>query len=147
MTSPKRLAARLMDVMPTLGGALARAVRTSHTAPDVNSLVQLRTMHMLAARPLTFKQLCTGRGVAAPTLSRSINAMVRRGWIARTPDPLDKRKLLLALTVKGRKHLQNAAGATQRALANQLKSLNASERTRIIDALDLLASALKPPHV
>jgi DNA-binding MarR family transcriptional regulator len=146
MATTQRLAARLMHVMPLVGGAMARAIRDGHGSTDANSLVQLHTMNMLAHGPLTFKALCAGRGVAAPTLSRSINALVRRGWVAREPDPQDKRKLTLTLTPEGYAHLHDVTGNAQRALAGKLKPLSAQDRQKVMDALDLLASTLNQTH-
>lgn len=135
-----------MHVMPLVGGAMARAIREGHGATDANSLVQLHTMNMLSHGPLTFKALCAGRGVAAPTLSRSINALVRRGWVAREADPHDKRKLTLALTAIGRAHMLEVTHNAQRALADRLKPLTVADRKKIMDALDLLASTLDQTH-
>jgi DNA-binding MarR family transcriptional regulator len=100
---------------------------------------------MLVEGPRTFKDLCAFRGVAPPTLSRSIDAMVKRGWIERVPHPDDKRKLLLQATEEGQRHFKELVADSRDHLALALHALNSEERDTIAQALDLLKRVLDTP--
>jgi DNA-binding MarR family transcriptional regulator len=142
MTTSNQLATKLMEAMPVIGHAMSRATRTANGPADMNGMIQLRTLHMLVNGPLTFKELCAHRGVAAPTLSRSINTMVKRGWVERTPHPRDGRQLMLKVTRSGRAHFDGLVTSAHGVLAESLKSLSPQERKSIFHALELLKSTL-----
>ena len=79
MPSSIELAESLLSTLPAVAHALARATR-DESEWDTHGMIQMRTLVMLKDGPKTFKDLCAFRGVAPPTLSRSVTAMVRRGW-------------------------------------------------------------------
>jgi len=49
------------------------------------------------------------------TLTRNLQVMLRQGWIAEAPDDVDQRGAPLTITAKGRKLLESAGPAWQRA--------------------------------
>jgi len=94
------VAGKLLEVMPVWLHALSAPLR--HGNGDIDgTLTQMRTLYALQQGPLTFKQLISWRKVAPPTLSRTIDALVKRGWVDRIPHPDDKRQVLLKLTDEG----------------------------------------------
>lgn len=145
MTTTHELAQKLMETMPALGRSMARSVRTQNAPADSNGIIHIRTLHMLMEGPRTFKDLCAFRGVAPPTLSRSIDAMVKRGWVERVPHPDDKRKLLLQATDEGQRHFKELVTDSRDHLAQVLQALNSDERNTIAQALDLLKKVLDTP--
>jgi DNA-binding MarR family transcriptional regulator len=59
------------------------------------------------------------------TLTRNLQVMLKRRWIAEVPDDKDRRGAPLQATAKGRKLLQSIAPAWQRAQARARKRLGA----------------------
>ncbi len=145
MTSTQALANQLLETMPAIGQSIARGVRMDHGVADAHSIIHVRTLHMLMDGSKTFKQLCAFRGVAPPTLSKSIDAMVKRGWIERTTHPNDKRQVLLQSTAAGKQHFSEMTAAVSEHLSRALQSLTSEERDHVASALRLLKQTFDNP--
>lgn len=145
MTSTQALAQQLLETMPSIGRSIARGVRMDHGVAEAHSIIHIRTLHMLMDGPKTFKELCAFRGVAPPTLSKSIDAMVKRGWIERTTHPDDKRQVLLQSTDAGKQHFSEMTAAVSEHLSRSLQALTAEERALVASALRLLKQTLDTP--
>jgi DNA-binding MarR family transcriptional regulator len=139
--SSASLALKLMHTLPAMGHAMARSVRSVQDV-DANVIIQMRMLHSLIEGPRSFKDLCAYRGVSAPTLSRSLRALERHGWIERVTHPEDKRQLLLQVTPRGRIRFDTLHTAAQRYLEARLNSLNVAQRRTVSEALDLLQTSL-----
>lgn len=142
---PYDLARRLMRITPCMVHAMVSALRERGDG-DANTMMQVHTLRALSEGPRTFKELCAFRRVAPPTLSRSIDAMVRRGWIERVPHPDDRRQLLLKLTPGGQHEFEAIQGQVEMQLATQLSALSDRELRTLADGLDVLAKALCVPE-
>jgi DNA-binding MarR family transcriptional regulator len=146
MTTPVELARILLETMPMLGQAIGRTMRSNACGPaasDLNTLIHMRMLHTLQDGPKTFQELLAFRGVAPATLSRSLDAMSRHGWIERIPHPEDKRQILLQATHSGRAYFQEVIGAALQQLQESMQQLNDEERDTIALALRLLQRTLK----
>ncbi len=66
----------------------------------------------MALGPCTVSDLARHNAVSPPTISKSIDMLVRRGWVERSRSSGDRRQTLVALTSKGRRVV---AGVTQQA--------------------------------
>jgi DNA-binding MarR family transcriptional regulator len=142
MTTSPELAHQLLTTLPVMAGAVARAVRAGQEA-DFNNIAHIRMLHMLIDQPRSFKELCAHRGIAAPTLSRSLTALERRGWIERIKHPTDRRQLLLQLTREGRAQHDSISASAQDFLSQRLNSLTTLERAQVSEALALLSRTLQ----
>lgn len=142
MAHPSRIARSLMEFAPTLFRAMSAAMR-GHGADDPTTLVQLHTLQVLGREARTFKALCAHRNVAPATLSRTIESMVKRGWVERAPHPDDRRQRVLMLTAEGRRELETAGAEAQAKLAEALAGLTAEERQTVSEALRILDEALR----
>jgi len=122
-------------------GAMNAALRSKSDA-DPSTMVQLHTLRMLQPAPRTFKDLCAHRKVAPPTLSRSIETLVKRGLVERAPHPDDRRQFVLHLTPAGEREVSALNDGTQAYLAERLKELSPQERDIAKETLDVLMEAL-----
>lgn len=61
----------------------------------------LITLHHLADGPLPQRDLARRSRVTDQTMSRTIDRLARTGHIARTMDPADRRRMLVAITPRG----------------------------------------------
>jgi DNA-binding MarR family transcriptional regulator len=119
---------------------LARRTAESH---DLSS-TQMRLLSWLyvgpppAARSAT---LARELNVADPTVSDAIAALIRKGLVARTPDPNDRRRHDLALTQNGRKTAAELARWTAPAEIATSK-LDRAEAEQLLDTLLLVMAKL-----
>jgi DNA-binding MarR family transcriptional regulator len=143
-TTPDALADALMHAMPQLGHAMGRTLREH---PDTGlSLPQLHTLKMLTGGPRSFKDMCSHRRVSGATMSRSIESLVRRGLVERTPHPEDRRQVLLKLSPSGETQLRGLHAHTRNALSTAFSALTGPQRRHIADALALLTQTLAKPE-
>ena len=100
---------------------------------------QLGTLLKIAAGPCTLSELARHQAVSLPTVSRSVDMLARRGWVARTVDDSDRRQTLLGLTEQGRLKLADVKARAEQHIASKLSSLTPSEQTELVSAAELLA--------
>jgi DNA-binding MarR family transcriptional regulator len=84
---------------------------------------------------ITSRQLCTALSILPPNLVGMVNALEKRGLIARKPHPHDGRAVGLHLTAAGRALMADAEG-TARALEDEVTvRLSATERKTLMRLL------------
>lgn len=130
----------LLAVLPLLTRIVAAEVRRE--AGDDTTMPQFRVLSYLADAPLTLSALAKKRRVSLQSMSELVQTLVARGWIARTPDPNDRRQQLLQLTDHGRQHYERAQDYTLRRLAPLLRELSAAELAAVERALPALRRVL-----
>jgi DNA-binding MarR family transcriptional regulator len=145
MTKPEVLAQTLLETLPLMGQHVVRTMRLpgcNTAGAEIHTLIHVRMLHELEGGPKTFQQLLASRGVTAATLSRSIDAMVKHGWIERVPHPEDRRQVLLQSTDAGHRYFHEMVDNARAQLARSLSQLDDGERETILAALHLLRRAL-----
>ncbi|MFO7166860.1 MAG: MarR family transcriptional regulator [Chloroflexota bacterium] len=102
------------------------------------SIGQLRMLAMLRERPWSLGDLAQRHHVAPSTMSRTIDALVKRALVARETDPEDRRLVIVKLTGEG----HSAHAALLREIENRLTSvveqLDEPERTKLYEGLQVL---------
>jgi DNA-binding MarR family transcriptional regulator len=83
--------------------------------------------------------------VSAPTISKSVDMLVRRGWLERWVDKHDRRQTMVRLTPQGRKVLAGIKKRTELHVRRSLAPLTAVERERLVDVTQTLARVLAKP--
>lgn len=103
------------------------------------SLTQIKTFQVLsdAKRPLTVKALSEALGVSLPAASRAVDALVRRGEVARAEDRSDRRCKRVTLTARGRKTFERLMALRMAGIGRFVRDMDPSER-------EALAAALRP---
>jgi putative acetyltransferase len=76
------------------------------------------------------------------TTSRTVAALVRRGWIRAQVDRRDQRRRVLALTPRGRSRLALVHHAANAQVQQALETLDPDDRQRVVEGLSLYARAL-----
>jgi DNA-binding MarR family transcriptional regulator len=103
------------------------------------SLTQLKAMHVLAGsdEELSLNGLAELLGgLSLPTLSRSVDALVQRGYVRRAEDTADRRVKRLSLTAKGRRTIDRLVEIRVAELGAVLETLTDDERERLARALE-----------
>lgn len=139
--SCEECAATLMEMLPQVVRQL-RAEMRRQAAPFL-SLSQLRALIYLQRCPQgSLSQVADYLDVSLPTMSAMMQRLVERGWVERTEDPQQRRRLKLSLTAAGEAQLQQTLTATQAYLATRLARLLPSQRSQIQAGITLLAESL-----
>lgn len=89
--------------------------------------------------------LAAAEGVAAPTMSRLVDALEHQGLVTRGPDPTDARGVLVTGTPKGRKLLARARSHRVRELAAELAKLSPEELALLGRGADLIGRIAREP--
>src|SRR5262245_62880743 len=102
-----------MLVMRTVAADMRRS-RLQLAPPPVGALMKI------AQGPCTMSDLARHQAVSLPTISRSVDLLVRRRWVERLIDKSDRRQTLVRLTAEGRRVLADIKQRTERHVAQAL---------------------------
>jgi DNA-binding MarR family transcriptional regulator len=133
------LARDLLQVTMQMMRSVAREMRRS---PQAVAPGQIGALMRLKIGPAATSDLARHLGVRVPTVSRSIDVLVKRGWVSRTADPADRRHTILQLTPEGRRIMAAMQRQTERHVASLLAPLAPEQRVRLASTLDMLARVL-----
>ena len=129
----RQLGEFLRFLIQSAGNDFLRAVEDEEL-----SLTQLKSMHVLGAadEELSLNGLAERLGgLSLPTLSRAIEALVRRGYVSRAEDSDDRRVKRLRLTPKGRRTIERLIAIRAAEFEAVLETLTDSERDRLARAI------------
>ena len=107
-------------------------------------LTQWATLRRIGRSPCTMSELARHKGVGLPTISKSVDMLVRRGWVERWIDKADRRQTLVRLTAKGRAILADSRAHLEEVIDARLSVLSAAERDTLGFHLRLVRDALVP---
>lgn len=113
----------LLATIPDLMRSLTAAVRHQRVAGEEPlSMSQFLVLAMLAHHASSLKELAAIHHVTPSTMSRSVDLLVRRGWVQREHAAQDRRQITLSLTPDGRTARQDM----QQHIADRVIALMAS---------------------
>ena len=92
---------------------------------------------------LTVSELAVGAGVAAPTATRMLDALVRDGLVTRRPAVHDRRAVLIALTGAGREAVREAGRRVEEVRARVRDQLTPREQEEAAALLRRLAAVVE----
>ena len=104
------------------------------------TLGQRRLLRELRDGPRAAGSLATSLGVAAPTLTRHLARLEARGLIARTPDRIDRRRVLVTLTATGRRALADHGVFRGGPVVAAARELTSDERIELVSRLNRFAT-------
>lgn len=110
------------------------------------SLSQLKAMHVLAdvEEPLALGALGERIGLSPAAASRSMDGLVRRGFVSRREDPHDRRSKRLVLTAKGRRTSEKLFALRMAGFRELVARLDPAEREALVAALEPVVRRLAP---
>jgi len=139
MRHPAHVTSELIDVVSLVTQAFWAELRRSGETIEMS---QWSTLKRIDRAPCTVSELARFKGVGLPTISKSIDMLVRRGWVERWVDKADRRQTLVRLTPKGRALLTSFRKALESFLDQRLASLTAAERDEIDASMQLVRRVL-----
>jgi len=123
------LASRFARLVEQLGGDMA-AAKTISQQRDLLAAIE-------RAEPATLNQVAATVKRGAPTVSRAVDALVRKGLVERQADPDNRRRLALRLTESGRAAAA-APPVAEHGLEKRLSKLIASELRALERGIEIL---------
>ncbi len=115
--------------------------------PETTSVPQVRALFRLSQQPrLSLRDLAESERVSSPTMSRSIDALVAKGWVTRAMSDEDRRSIWIALTSEGASLVERVMLDLNLQFARLLGSWDDESLSVLIRALSLLenSSLLRP---
>ena len=110
-------------------------------------LTQWATLRRINRSPCTMSELARHKGVGLPTMSKSIEMLVRKGWVERWVDKTDRRQTLVRLTSDGRRVLADSRAHLEELLDQRLSKLTAVERNAVAAQLRRVTEVLSPAEL
>jgi DNA-binding MarR family transcriptional regulator len=125
------LAGSLRDAV----GRLSRRMRAERPATEL-SLGQLAALRTLERHgPMTASELAAHEKVQPPSMTRIVAALEAHGYLSRTPDPIDRRQVVVTASPAGRLLLAEDRRRKDAWLSRRLHALD-------LDDLAVLAAAV-----
>ena len=137
-----RAAHELLFVVMLVMRTVAAHMRRS---PDALAPAQMGTLMKVAMGPCTMSTLARHQAVSLPTMSKSVDMLVRRGWLERWADKRDRRQTMVRLTVEGRRVLTDIKKRNRKHVGRSLAGLTAAEREQLVGVTRALTRVLGTP--
>jgi DNA-binding MarR family transcriptional regulator len=132
----------VMETVPLVMRFLRAEMRRQRTRSL--SVPQFRALVFLSRHPgASLSSMADHLGVTRPTASALVDRLVRRGLVTRAEHPQERRRLVLALTLSGARHLQQAREVARARIAGVLAGLSTAELRKIAAGIALLERVFK----
>ena len=143
MTVQQRSDATLATALRISVSRLARRLRVERLAPELSEpalsdtqLAALATLERHGA--MTPGELAEHEKVQPPSMTRVIAALADWELVTRSPDPTDRRQVILSVTSSGRELVQQVRRRREAWLARRLAELTPQERAALLAAAPIL---------
>jgi DNA-binding MarR family transcriptional regulator len=136
---PAHATSELVDVVSLVTQAFWAELRKSGETIEIS---QWSTLKRISRSPCTMSELARYKGVGLPTISKSVDMLVRRSLVERWVDKGDRRQTLVRLTPAGKRLLLSCRKALEAFLDKRLASLTEAERDAIDHSLQLVRRVL-----
>lgn len=117
--APGPVADELAELVPRLYRLLRTALDEKPGSP---SLEQLRVMHRIDEGLHHVSTLASARQMRMSAVTAILDVLAERGWVARQPDPSDRRRIRVSLTPAGHRALRKGRALTTRRMEAILSS-------------------------
>ncbi|WP_404384922.1 MarR family transcriptional regulator [Knoellia locipacati] len=115
---------------------ISRRVRYEST--DLIAPHHFSVMCRLEDSPRTPGELAEIERVSAPSMTRTVAGLVELGYVERTPDPTDKRQVIVALTADARKVLKETRRKRDAWMSVRVSHLDPEEQAILLRASEIL---------
>ena len=106
------------------------------------SIPQCTALQRLRREVCDASTLAEYLGTSRSATTRLIDGMEKRGWLTRTPDPEDGRRVLLVLSDDGEVRADELRQSTEQLAEMLISEIAAEKRVDVTEALLLLGEAL-----
>jgi DNA-binding MarR family transcriptional regulator len=106
---------------------------------------QFQVLRRIRNGSLSVSALAETSQTSRSAVSKAVDSLVRRGLVARSQNPHDRRNLPLALTGEGQRVMDLIYGEAEAWLSTRFARLNAEETGLLLQGLDILRRAFEKP--
>jgi len=131
-------------LLAALAPRLNRAVRGQIRPAAGLSMPQFIALRALRHGPLSAGHLAERFGVSRPTITRTVDGLVKKGLVERRVDPSDRRVAMISLTDAGQHLHETTEMAAERYLVGLLLQLPPERVDRLEAAVRDLIALLEP---
>jgi DNA-binding MarR family transcriptional regulator len=122
-------------------GRLSRSLRRSGASGlGHGSISALSTL--VGCGEMRLGDLATKEGVAAPTMSRIVAALVEAEYVQREPDPADRRAWLVKATPDGERMVSGLRSTRVQELRRRIDRLSSDKQALLVTAIPVLEALL-----
>jgi DNA-binding MarR family transcriptional regulator len=118
------------------------AKSTGLSMPQFSILMQLHHRG-----PCGMSEVSDRFDISPAAASQLVDKLVHAGYLERAEDPSDRRAKLLTLSAKGEELVQQGTEERYRWMDGLTSKLNAEERAKVVEALDILTKAAQAMEV
>ncbi len=133
MQNELRIAKRLLETIPLSMARLRMEMRSS-VPPDL-SVPHFRILGSVIRGKTLVNEIAQHHGVSQPSMSRSVNSLVKRGLIERSHTSADRRQTPLGLTKKGAALFRKIKTATENRLGQKVLTMDSKSRNALLQGL------------
>ena len=140
--SLEALAQAILETVPLAMRSLRKEMR-SRSKVEL-STPQFRVLgYVRSAQSASLSQIAEHMALTLPSASQMIDGLASRGFLARVPNAIDRRRVAISLTDRGLQTWQAAFDATRAALVHGMRTLNVGQQNDLMNGLDVLASIFR----
>ena len=138
---------RLMRTIRQLASRIGSEISVPLEARLSLSLNDYQALLVLSEGAAYPSQLTTHLSMPAPSVSRLIDHLVAQGWVTRSLDPIDMRKLRLEMTDAGREVFEQARNAARAMVLERYEHLDPQTIENAFEAVTRLKAEMEAAYV
>ena len=117
---------------------LSRRLRAQRAVDTVTDSQLAVLAALLYGGLRTLGELAESERITAPSMNRTVNCLEEAGYVTRTPDAEDRRRVLIELTDNGRRLMEETQRRRDAWLEDALGELSEGERTALMAAVPVM---------
>lgn len=142
----KALDAIVTAVLTASRALVGVSARSLAGVEDAVTLTQFRTLVVLHAHgPARLSRLADSLQVNASSALRTVDRMIASGLVDRRENEQDRREVLIELTARGRRLVDEVTDRRRRAIEEIVSGMSATRQRQVVDALLAFAAAAGEP--
>jgi len=110
---------------------LSRRMRQQRAVAEMTDGQFAVLAHLSTLGAQTLSALADREGITAPSMNRTVNGLEELGYLTRTEDPDDRRRVIIAITDAGRAVVRDTTRRRDEWLARVLAELDADDRAAL----------------
>ena len=126
----------IAEALPIRAAAISRLFMAHTTVPI--SRTEMGVLYVVSERPRRITELAVREGVTQPAITLLVNRLAERGWLKRTPDPLDGRAVLVELTPAGSALLDQVRAEFRALVREEMAALDDDDIGALARAVEIL---------
>lgn len=117
---------------------LSRRMRQQRAVAEMTDGQFAVLAHLSSLGAHTLSALADREGITAPSMNRTVNSLEELGYLTRTEDPDDRRRVVIAITDAGRSVVAETTRRRDEWLASVLAGLDTDDRATLRRAAEVI---------